>query len=92
MEKKDPPGSKRSKPAPGRKSALGEARANHHPTVKPIALMNWLVKLVTPEGGTILDPFMGSGTTGIAAREFNFIGIELDKDYLEIAKKRINGQ
>ena len=92
MEKKDPPGSKRSKPAPGRKSALGEARANHHPTVKPIALMNWLVKLVTPEGGTILDPFMGSGTTGIAAKEFNFIGIELDKDYLEIAKKRINGQ
>ena len=92
MEKKDPPGSKRSKPAPGRKSALGEARANHHPTVKPIALMNWLVKLVTPEGGTILDPFMGSGTTGIAAvqNNFNFIGIEMNKEYFQIAKKRID--
>lgn len=65
---------------------------NHHPTVKPISLMKWLVTLVTPEGGTILDPFMGSGTTGIAAKEFNFIGIEMDKTYFEIAKKRINGK
>ena len=62
---------------------------NNHPTVKPIALMNWLVKLVTPEGGTILDPFMGSGTTGIAAKEFNFIGIEMNKEYFNIAKERI---
>ena len=62
---------------------------NFHSTVKPIALMNWLIKLVTPKGGTILDPFMGSGTTGVAAKDFRFFGIERDKDYFEIAKKRI---
>ncbi len=65
---------------------------NNHPTVKPIALMEYLVKLVSKEGATILDPFLGSGTTGIAAKNTNrnFIGIELDKDYFEIAKKRID--
>ncbi len=65
---------------------------NHHPTVKPLALMRYLCKLSrTPTGGVVLDPFMGSGTTGKAAilegREF--IGIELDPEYFEIAKKRI---
>lgn len=67
------------------------ARKNHHPTVKPIALMSYLCKMVTPPGGTILDPFTGSGTTGIAATcdGFNFIGIEQNPDYSEIAKKRI---
>lgn len=65
---------------------------NYHPTVKPIALMRWLVRLVTPPGGTVLDPFTGSGTTGIAALEegFNFLGIERDPDYCEIAKARIS--
>ena len=69
------------------------AAANHHPTVKPIDLMQWLVRLVTPPGGTVLDPFMGSGTTGIAAsREgFHFIGVELNPEYVEIAKRRIYG-
>lgn len=64
---------------------------NIHSTVKPISLMSWLVKLVTPEGGTCLDPFLGSGTTGIAAlkNNFKFIGIEKDSDYLDIAKARI---
>ena len=64
---------------------------NHHPTVKPTALMRWLVRLVTPPGGTVLDPFMGSGSTGKAAalEGFGFIGIELDADYLEIARRRI---
>jgi len=64
---------------------------NNHPTVKPIALMEYLVKLVSREGTTILDPFMGSGTTGIACRNLNrnFIGIERDVDYMEIATKRI---
>lgn len=64
---------------------------NHHPTVKPIALMRYLCKLITPPSGTILDPFMGSGTTGIAAKidGFGFVGIELDADYFEIAQKRI---
>jgi len=65
---------------------------NNHPTVKPVALMEYLCRLITPKGGTILDPFMGSGTTGIAAKieGFNFIGIELDAEYCEIAKARID--
>lgn len=66
-------------------------RANHHPTVKPTALMQWLCRLVTPPGGVILDPFMGSGSTGKAAtREgFGFIGIEQDEKYMAIAKARV---
>lgn len=65
---------------------------NFHPTVKPIRLMEYLCKLITPPNGIILDPFMGSGTTGIAAKNlgFDFIGIELNKEYFEIANKRIN--
>lgn len=65
---------------------------NNHPTVKPIALMRHLIKLVTPPNGTVLDPFMGSGSTGKACQEegFDFIGIEKDEDYFEIAKKRIS--
>jgi site-specific DNA-methyltransferase (adenine-specific) len=64
---------------------------NHHPTVKPTALMRYLCRLVTPPGGTVLDPFMGSGSTGKAARleGFRFIGIEREADYVEIAKARI---
>lgn len=64
---------------------------NHHPTVKPTDLMAYLLRLVTPPGGTALDPFMGSGSTGKAAmREgFEFIGCELDPEYLAIAKARI---
>jgi len=66
---------------------------NNHPTVKPIALMEYLINMVTPIGGTILDPFMGSGTTGVAAKSIgrNFIGIELDPDYFQIATNRIEG-
>jgi site-specific DNA-methyltransferase (adenine-specific) len=66
---------------------------NHHPTVKPIKLMKYLITLVTPQNGIVLDPFMGSGSTGVAAKElnFDFIGIELSEEYLEIAKRRING-
>lgn len=64
---------------------------NHHPTVKPIKLMQYLCKLITRPGGVILDPFMGSGSTGVAAVSlgFDFIGIEREKEYLEIAKRRI---
>ena len=64
---------------------------NVHPTVKPIDLMRWLVRLVTPPGGTVLDPFTGSGTTGVAAtlEGVDFIGCELDPEYAEIAKARI---
>ncbi len=62
-----------------------------HPTQKPVALMEYLVKTYTNEGETVLDFTMGSGTTGVAAKNINrgFIGIELDSDYFEIAKKRI---
>lgn len=64
---------------------------NHHPTVKPIDLMRWLCRLVTPPNGRILDPFMGSGTTGCAAvlEGFTFDGIDREPDYLAIAEKRI---
>jgi len=65
---------------------------NFHPTIKPIALMQYLVKLVSREGATVLDPFMGSGTTGIACKNLSrkFVGIERDTQYFEIATKRIN--
>lgn len=64
---------------------------NTHPTVKPTALMTYLVRLVTPPGGVVLDPFMGSGSTGKAAvREgFDFIGIEREEEYVAIASKRL---
>ena len=67
------------------------ARRNHHPTVKPTDLMRYLCRLVTPPGGTVLDPFMGSGSTGKAAvlEGFGFIGIEREAEYVEIAKARI---
>ena len=70
--------------------AAGMAR-NTHPTVKPIDLMRWLVRLITPPGGTCLDPFAGSGSTGCAAvlEGFDFIGIEREAEYVEIAKARI---
>ena len=67
-------------------------RKNVHPTVKPVELMKYLCRLVTPKGGTVLDPFMGSGSTGMAAKDegFEFIGIEKEKEYYEIAEQRIN--
>lgn len=85
-----PPESGRSKPAEGRQSALGNPRANHHPTVKPCELMRYLCRLVTPPGGLVLDPFMGSGSTGKAAilEGFRFVGIELTTEYLPIAAAR----
>ena len=68
-----------------------QPKSNSHPTVKPTTLMAYLVRLVTPKGGTVLDPFMGSGSTGKAAvREgMDFIGIEREDEYMEIAKTRI---
>jgi DNA modification methylase len=64
---------------------------NNHPTVKPVELMKYLIKLVTPANGKVLDPFNGSGSTGMAAVELGheYVGIELDPAYVEIAKKRI---
>ena len=78
----------------------GRAKRNHHPTVKPIALLEWLIKLTrTPvryplAGGVVLDPFMGSGSIGVACMMAgrDFIGIELDPEYCAIAKARINHQ
>ena len=64
---------------------------NTHPTVKPVELMKYLCRLVTPKDGTVLDPFMGSGSTGMAAKDegFDFIGIEKEREYYEIAEARI---
>mgnify|MGYP003109106243 CR=1 FL=1 len=65
---------------------------NKHPTVKPQELMKYLVRLVTPKGGTVLDPFMGSGSTGMAAKDlgFDFIGIEKSEEYFKICQERID--
>lgn len=65
---------------------------NDHPTVKPTELMRYLCRLVTPPGGTVLDPFMGSGSTGKAAllENFNFIGMEMDENYVRIAEERLS--
>jgi DNA modification methylase len=61
------------------------------PTVKPVELMRWLVKLVTPVGGLVLDPFTGQRTTGMACRyeHRRFVGIEREADYIQIAERRI---
>lgn len=68
-----------------------EVKRTAHPTQKPIELMRYLVRLVTPPGGLILDPFMGSGSTGKAAvlEGFRFVGIDIDRAYIEIARQRI---
>ena len=70
----------------------GHARSNTHATVKPIALMEWLIKLVTPPGGVVLDPFAGSGTTGCAAARLGVrsILIEREAEYVEIARRRVS--
>lgn len=82
----------------GRKTAIDNpylraetVRRNHHPTVKPTALMRWLCRLVTPPGGTVLDPFAGSGSTGKAALHegFRFIGIERDPEHCRLAAARL---
>ncbi len=75
-------GSPRPRPRP---------RPNHHPTVKPVALMRWLVRLVARPGDVVLDPFTGSGTTGVACIEEGreFVGIERELDYVEISRRRL---
>lgn len=78
---------------PGSFQADGTDRTspNHHPTVKPTDLMRYLCRLVTPAGGTVLDPFAGSGSTGKASvlEGFNFVGIELEAEYVAIARARV---
>lgn len=68
----------------------GKVRTNH-PTQKPVALMEYLINILTEKGDVVLDPFMGSGTTGIACEQLgrNFVGIEIDEHYFNIAKERI---
>ena len=65
---------------------------NHHPTVKPVDLMAYLVRLITPPGGIVLDPFMGSGSTGMAAKQEgnSFVGIDMEKEYTDISQARID--
>tara|TARA_B110001454_G_scaffold28073_1_gene27458 strand:+ start:60081 stop:61442 length:1362 start_codon:yes stop_codon:yes gene_type:complete len=77
-----------------KKPSKGERGENNiHPTVKPLRLMRYLCKMVTPMDGTVLDPFMGSGTTGVAAlfEKYSFIGIERDENYFKIARNRLKG-
>lgn len=64
---------------------------NFHCTLKPIALMEYLITMITPKGGIVLDPFMGSGSTGVAAKRlgYNFIGIEKEEEYFKISEARI---
>ena len=66
-------------------------KQNTHPTVKPVALMRWLVRLVTPPGGRVFDPFLGSGTTAVAAilEGFEWYGCEMTEDYWPIIKARV---
>lgn len=76
-----------------RAHGLPRGEENPHPTVKPITLMRYLIRLVTPPGGTVLDPFAGSGTCGVAAKleGMEYIGIELDAEYADLARRRIEG-
>ena len=73
------------------RNAAGE---NNHPTVKPIALMSYLINLITPPDGVVLDPFMGSGSTGVASIQEGhwFFGCEMDEDYLQIAEHRLSNE
>ena len=77
--------------AEDRNEGLPRDMRNTHPTVKPVDLMRWLVKLITPPGGLVLDPFMGSGSTGKAALldGFDFIGVDLDPKHVAIAEARL---
>jgi site-specific DNA-methyltransferase (adenine-specific) len=73
-------------------SKSDRSEGNIHPTVKPTDLMGYLIRLVTPKGGVVLDPFMGSGSTGKGAvlNDYSFVGIELSPEYFAIAESRIN--
>jgi len=82
-------------PSEGRTaSKSGGVKKNNHPTVKPTALMQYLCRLITPAGGVVLDPYMGSGSTGKAAIKegFGFVGCELDEDYFLIASQRVKNE
>lgn len=84
----------RNKPIDNAYQRNSSEAKNHHPTVKPTVLMRYLIRLVTPPDGTVLDPFMGSGSTGKAAvmEGFGFVGIEKEEEYVNIARSRIESQ
>ena len=92
---RNPSSSGRSEDAPSvvAMGGITKPKMNFHPTVKPIKLMQYLVRLITPPNGKVLDPFCGSGTTGIACKleGYEFVGIEQDAEYCKIAEARING-
>jgi len=77
--------------AAGKFGSIKAVAKNFHPTVKPVSLMRYLVKLITPVGGIVLDPFNGSGTTGIACKQdgFNYVGIDISQEYCDISRTRI---
>lgn len=81
----------RSEKSAGLWHSMNAPHENHHPTVKPTDLMRYLIRLVTPPSGTVLDPFMGSGSTGKAALLENksFVGVEKQSDYFDLARARI---
>jgi site-specific DNA-methyltransferase (adenine-specific) len=81
------------KASKGMEGFKNQPKANYHPTVKPIKLMEYLVRLVTPKEGIVLEPFAGSGTTLIACKQqgFNYIGIEREQEYCDIAEARLKG-
>ena len=87
---REPDAAARQSPRTGA-GCSGEPRRNHHATVKPVELMRWLVRLVTPPGGMVLEPFAGSGTTLVACalEGVDCLGMELDADYVEIARARV---
>ena len=69
-----------------------QPKSNNHPTVKPLTLMKYLIEMITPPGGTVLDPFAGSGSTLVAAKElgYDFIGIEMTEEYIPIIEARLS--
>jgi site-specific DNA-methyltransferase (adenine-specific) len=77
--------------AGGKYGSIKAKQQNFHPTVKPLALMRYLIKLVTPPNGTVLDPFLGSGSTAVAAtlEGFEWIGCEMTEDYWPIIEARV---
>jgi site-specific DNA-methyltransferase (adenine-specific) len=94
LEAKPPPAAETKVSLKSPRAGAGRLRdtvLNNHPTVKPVSVMAWCLRLVVPPGGLVLDPFMGSGTTGVAAvREgFDFVGIEREAEYLKIAEARV---
>lgn len=78
---------------PNRKEYNPGGENNSHPTIKPVKMMEWLVKLLSNEGDTVLDCFNGSGTTGVACKKQgrDYIGIEMSAEYVELTKKRLLG-